>query len=82
MSFIINCKFSKLKKEDVLVFLFFKFMPALGTPTIKFFIYRCKQNVKYFFILIRLNFFGAFFNVYASFHPNSLLRKGNLIRVV
>lgn len=57
-------------------------MPALGTTTIKFFIYRCKQNIKYFFILIFLNIYWASFNVYADFHPNFSLTKGNLIRVV
>lgn len=48
-------------------------MTAPGTPTTDFFMYRRKQNIKDFLILLCLIICLGFFKVYANFHPNSSL---------
>lgn len=53
-------------------------MTASGTPTTDLFMYRRKQNIIDFLILLCLITCLGLSKVYANFHPNSSLRKEHM----
>lgn len=57
-------------------------MTAPGIPTTDLFMYRRKQNIKDFLILLCLIICLGFFKVYAYFHLNLSLRKENICVVL
>lgn len=55
-----------------------EFGPAPDILTTDFFVYRQKQIINFFVILFCSMICLSLFNVYANFHLNSSIRKGNI----
>lgn len=61
-----------------------RFLVGVGYPNTDLFMYGRKQNIKYFFFYITFLcsvICLGFFHVYAKFHKNPSLRKGNICNV-